>query len=689
MDTLLSIEDLSVRIPRRKDEVQPLSGVNLTVGRGQTLGIVGESGSGKTMTALALMGLLPSNGYVSSGQITLDGKALVGMEDTELRRLRGTEVGMIFQDPMTSLNPTMTIGDQIGEPLRVHHSASKKEAYEAAIDIMRRVGMPRPDKIVGDYPHQLSGGMRQRAMIAMALICRPKLLIADEPTTALDVTTQMQILDLIDDVKDEFGSSVILVTHDLAVVAGRADSVAVMYSGRVMEQAPSRELFTNPRHQYTRALLAALPERAHNADAELYSIPGSPLEITEEVTGCPFAPRCAFAQDVCHTVTPTLGEGSHKVACHFPGGKPLTNELRSVSRNDALDESKPILQVSHVSRNFPAYGGSLVRRKIGTVSAVSDVSLTIYEGEVFGVVGESGCGKSTLGRLIAGLDDVSEGEIEVGGVRLCGLRGKERKKFHAQVQMMFQDSAAAMDPRMRVDEIILEPLNIQKVGTRAQRHDRVAALVEQIGLPRDALSRYPHEFSGGQLQRIGLARVLALNPRLIVCDEPVSALDVSVQAQVLNQMRALQQRYSLAYVFISHDLSVVQYMSDRIAVMYLGKIVEYGDADSVARRPLHPYTKGLVDAVPRIEDAFTEEVSRLKIDGETPSAMDPPSGCRFRTRCPFAQDICAAQEPALRKLRTGQGNDQFVACHFPLVDGVQARVTSAIAGSGPGVAGRV
>lgn len=682
MDTLLSIEDLSVRIPRRKDEVQPLSGVNLTVGRGQTLGIVGESGSGKTMTALALMGLLPSNGYVSSGQITLDGKALVGMDDAELRRLRGTEVGMIFQDPMTSLNPTMTIGDQIGEPLRVHRSASKKEADEAAIDIMRRVGMPRPDKIVGDYPHQLSGGMRQRAMIAMALICRPKLLIADEPTTALDVTTQMQILDLIDDVKEEFGSSVILVTHDLAVVAGRADSVAVMYSGRVMEQAPSRELFTNPRHQYTRALLAALPERAHSADAELYSIPGSPPEITEEVTGCPFAPRCTFAQDVCHTVTPTLGEGSHKVACHFPGGEPLTNELRSVARNAALDESKPILEVTHVSRNFPAYGGSLVRRKIGTVSAVADVCLTIYEGEVFGLVGESGCGKSTLGRLIAGLDDVSEGEIEVGGVRISDLRGRERKKFHAQVQMMFQDSAAAMDPRMRVDEIILEPLNIQKVGTRAQRRDRVAALVEQIGLPRDALSRYPHEFSGGQLQRIGLARALALNPRLIVCDEPVSALDVSVQAQVLNEMRALQQRYSLAYVFISHDLSVVQYMSDRIAVMYLGKIVEYGDADSVARRPLHPYTKGLVDAVPRIEDAFTEEVTRLKIDGETPSAMDPPSGCRFRTRCPFAQDICAAQEPTLRKLRAGQGGDQFggdqfVACHFPLVDGVQARVASA------------
>ncbi|WP_406710826.1 ABC transporter ATP-binding protein [Trueperella pyogenes] len=668
MDTLLSIEDLSVRIPRRKDEVQPLSGVNLTVGRGQTLGIVGESGSGKTMTALALMGLLPSNGYVSSGQITLDGRALVGMEDAELRKLRGTEIGMIFQDPMTSLNPTMTIGDQIGEPLRVHRGASKADAQAAAIDIMRRVGMPRPDKIVGDYPHQLSGGMRQRAMIAMALICRPKLLIADEPTTALDVTTQMQILDLIDDVKEEFGSSVILVTHDLAVVAGRADSVAVMYSGRVMEQAPARDLFTNPQHQYTRALLAALPERARTSDSELYSIPGSPPEITQEVAGCPFAPRCSFAQDICTTTTPLLGEATHKVACHFPGGEPLDNELEELAPNRVRNEAKPILKVRHVSRNFPAYGGSLVRRKIGTVSAVSDVSLTIYEGEVFGLVGESGCGKSTLGRLIAGLDEVSSGDIEVAGVSISALRGKERRKFHAEVQMMFQDSAAAMDPRMRVDEIILEPLHIQKVGSRAERNARVDTLVAQIGLPQDALSRYPHEFSGGQLQRIGLARALALNPRLIVCDEPVSALDVSVQAQVLNEMRTLQQKYSLAYIFISHDLSVVQYMSDRVAVMYLGKIVEYGQADDVALRPLHPYTKGLVDAVPRIEDAFAAQRTRLRIEGETPSAMNPPSGCRFRTRCPFARDICAAEEPQLRALRTCAGREQVVACHFPLVD---------------------
>lgn len=697
--SLLSINNLSVRIPRRKDEVQPLSGVNLTLERGQTIGVVGESGSGKTMTALAIMGLLPSNGYIAAGQIELDGKALVGMPDKELRKLRGTEIGMIFQDPMTSLNPTMTIGDQIGEPLRVHKGATKKEAHEEAVAIMRRVGMPRADKILTDYPHQLSGGMRQRAMIAMALINRPKLLIADEPTTALDVTTQMQILDLIDDVKEDFGTSVILVTHDLAVVAGRADSVAVMYAGRVMEQAPTQDLFTSPQHQYTRALLSALPERAA-AHTKLYSIPGSPPEITKEIAGCPFAPRCTEATEKCRTQVPQLvpfvaggragaaaglagagaagtsettgavaagvGKAAHMVACFHPGGPELVNEPLAASSLYDPANAKVLLEVHHVTREFPAYGGSLVRRQVGKVSAVADVSLEVMEGETFGLVGESGCGKSTLGRLIAGLDDPTSGNVELMGHNAARLKGRERRAFHRNVQMMFQDSAAAMDPRMRVDEIILEPLEIQRVGTKATREARVDELVDEIGLPPDALSRYPHEFSGGQLQRIGLARALALNPNLIVCDEPVSALDVSVQAQVLNQMRDLQDKYSLSYIFISHDLSVVRYMSERIGVMYLGKLVELGPSELVSERPLHPYTRGLVDAVPRIEDAFTTKRDRFKIDGETPSAMEPPSGCRFRTRCPFAKDVCAAEEPKLRVLRSDESGAQAVACHFPL-----------------------
>lgn len=664
---LLSIRDLHVTIPRRKGQVTPLNGVNLDVYAGQTIGIVGESGSGKTMSALAVMGLLPGNGKVTQGEIIFDGTDLTKAHPNEVRKLRGTEIGMIFQDPMTSLNPTMTIGKQIGESLRVHKGYSKADARQAAIDIMRRVGMPRAEKIVDDYPHQLSGGMRQRAMIAMALVCHPKLLIADEPTTALDVTTQMQILDLLDELKEEFGSAVILVTHDLAVVSGRADTVAVMYAGQVMEQAPSKEFFASPDHQYTRALLAALPERATHSKERLYSIPGMPPSLTEPIIGCPFAPRCAFATDECHTTTPQLVGDTHKVACFHPGGDKLQVETFSGELGNIADQPV-ILKVQDVSKNFEAKGGGLFRRTTGKVSAVKDVSFEVRRGETFGLVGESGCGKSTLGRVIAGLDDASAGHIVIDGKDLSTLTGSDRIKFHRTVQMMFQDSAAAMDPRMRVDEIIGEPLAIQKMGNRQERAERTEELVEKIGLPENALERYPHEFSGGQLQRIGLARSLALNPDVIVCDEPVSALDVSVQAQVLNQMRDLQQQYGLSYLFISHDLAVVRYMSDRIGVMYLGTLVEMGDADDVTETPMHPYTRGLIDAVPRIDEPELDR-EKFKIEGELPSALNPPSGCRFRTRCPFAQDICATEVPVLetKGVEGSNGHPHQVACHFPLL----------------------
>ncbi|MCS4484307.1 ABC transporter ATP-binding protein [Gleimia sp. 6138-11-ORH1] len=664
---LLSIQDLHVTIPRRKGQVTPLNGVNLDVYAGQTLGIVGESGSGKTMTALAVMGLLPGNGYVASGDILFDGINLTQEKPETVRKLRGTQMGMIFQDPMTSLNPTMSIGKQIGESLRVHKKYSRKDARDAAIEIMRRVGMPRAEKIVDDYPHQLSGGMRQRAMIAMALVCHPKLLIADEPTTALDVTTQMQILDLLDELKEEFGSAVILVTHDLAVVSGRADTVAVMYAGQVMEQAPSEEFFASPDHQYTRALLAALPERATHSKERLYSIPGIPPALTEPIKGCPFAPRCTFATEQCHRETPSLLGETHKVACFHPGGEKLKVETFADTQI-ALTEQPIILQVEGVCKDFEARAGSLIRKKIGTVSAVKDVSFNVRRGETFGLVGESGCGKSTLGRVIAGLDEATNGKIIINGKDLSSLTGSDRIKFHRTVQMMFQDSAAAMDPRMRVDEIISEPMAIQKTAKRKERMERTEELVEKIGLPENSLERYPHEFSGGQLQRIGLARSLALNPDVIVCDEPVSALDVSVQAQVLNQMRELQTQYGLSYLFISHDLAVVRYMSDRIGVMYLGTLVELGDADDITENPLHPYTRGLIDAVPRIDEPVLNR-EKFKITGELPSAIDPPSGCRFRTRCPFAQEICATEVPNLEEKGTVGRNGQAhqVACHFPLL----------------------
>lgn len=671
-DPLLTLTGLEVTIPVRHGEVTPLRGVDLSVGRGQTLGLVGESGSGKTMTALSIMGLLPGAGQVSGGSMVFDGTNLALVADDEARRRRGTDIGMIFQDPMTSLNPTMPIGVQVSESLVVHERMGKKDAATRAIDILQRVGMPRPERIAKDYPHQLSGGMRQRAMIAMALVTHPQLLIADEPTTALDVTTQRQILDLIDDLKEEFDSSVILVTHDLGVVAGRADHVAVMYAGRVVETATAQELFLSPQHQYTRALLAALPERAATGSTRLYTIPGTPPDLAQPILGCPFAPRCAHVQEDCLSAMPgPTAAGTHVASCLHPGDRTPHDGGEGASAGDAADqlvvhagEREVILDITDVSKEYPATGGTIVRRTMGSVSAVSGVTIDVRAGETFGLVGESGCGKSTLGRVIAALESPTGGSVRLADVEVAGLKGTGAKAVHRDVQMMFQDSAAAMDPRMRVDEILTEPLAIQRLGTGRERTRRVEALVDEVGLPDKSLEQYPHEFSGGQLQRIGLARSLSLRPQVVVCDEPVSALDVSVQAQVLNLMKDLQRDQGLAYVFISHDLSVVRYMSDRIGVMYLGVMVEQGPAHEIAERPRHPYTRVLIDAVPTVDREDDRE--RLLVEGELPDAMDPPSGCRFRTRCPFAQDICATTPPVHEVGGDGPGERHQVACHFPL-----------------------
>ena len=638
-EPLLELRDLDTDIAVRRGAVHAVDGVSLRVMPGETLGIVGESGSGKTMTALSIMGLLPSGGRVTGGEILFEGRDLRSLPPDEVRRIRGVRMGMVFQDPFTSLNPTMRIGAQVAEPLRVHEKAGRAEARERAVEILRRVGMPRPDKIAGNYPHELSGGMRQRVAIAMALICSPRLLIADEPTTALDVTTQRQILELIDDLREELGMAVILVTHDLGVIAGRADRVAVMYAGRVVETAATRELFRAPRHRYTEALLESLPEAA---DGErLYSIPGLPPEKSQPLTGCRFAPRCRHVTDECEAADIPLTGSGHQFACLHPFKGQLHAGVRTEHAAVPAEPKPPLLSVRGLVKNY------------GQVSAVADVSFDVAPGETFGLVGESGCGKSTVGRLAVGLEQPSAGRITLDGTDIAALSGRERRRMHRQVQLMFQDSYAAMNPRMRVDAILAEPLEIQKVGDRRARID---TLLDQVGLSRQVLERYPHEFSGGQLQRIGLARSLALHPRLIVGDEPVSALDVSIQAQVLNLMRDLQQELGLAYVFISHDLSVVDYMADRIGVMYLGKLVEVGPAGDVVRNARHPYTQALIDAVPTI-DAVPQE--RIAIKGELPSALNPPTGCRFRTRCPLAAEICETEPPLT-------GDLHQVACHFPL-----------------------
>ena len=669
---LLQIKDLHTDIEIRSGVVRALSGVDLHVNPGETLGIVGESGSGKTMTALSLMGLLPQGGKVSSGSIILDGQDLTQLPLKDKRKLRGTKVGMIFQDPLTSLNPTMKIGLQVCEPLRVHEKLSKREALARAVEILKRVGMPRPEVVINNYPHQLSGGMRQRVMIAMALVCKPRILIADEPTTALDVTTQMQILDLIDELRDEYKMGVILITHDLGVVAGHTDRVAVMYAGRIVETAPTKTLFTEPKHRYTSSLMAALPERALEAGTKLFSIPGAPPSLTNLPVGCRFAARCLWATDECRAGYPDLsGDDSHTFSCFHPvqeGDESpaiLQAKLDSGKAEDAVEGAPQIshevlLDVKEASREYESAGSGFFKRNKGVVSAVDRVSITVKKGETYGLVGESGCGKSTVGRLIAGLEPPSGGAIELDGRDLATLKGRDAVRIHRDVQMMFQDSYAAMDPRMRIDQILAEPMSIQKTGNARQIAERIMEILEQVGLTEEILDRYPHEFSGGQLQRIGFARSLTLAPDLIVADEPVSALDVSVQAQVLNLMKDLQQELGLSYLFISHDLAVVQYMADRIGVMYLGRIVEEGPAHEVVKNPKHPYTKALIDSIPVPDPEFKHDESAIKLTGEPPSAVNPPEGCRFRPRCPFAGEECKVQ-PMLTD------ETHRVACHHPLL----------------------
>ena len=669
---LLQIKDLHTDIEIRNGVVRALSGVDLHVNPGETLGIVGESGSGKTMTALSLMGLLPQGGKVSSGSIILDGQDLTKMPLHLKRKMRGTKVGMIFQDPLTSLNPTMKIGLQVCEPLRVHEKLSKRAALARAVEILKRVGMPRPEVVINNYPHQLSGGMRQRVMIAMALVCKPRILIADEPTTALDVTTQMQILDLIDELRDEYKMGVILITHDLGVVAGHTDRVAVMYAGRIVETAPTKTLFTEPKHRYTSSLMAALPERALAAGTKLFSIPGAPPSLTNLPKGCRFAARCLWATDECRAGYPELnGDENHTFSCFHPvqegdeSPAVLQAMMDSGKAEDAVDSTGQIshevlLDVKEASRVYESAGSGFFKRDKGVVSAVDRVSITVNKGETYGLVGESGCGKSTVGRLIAGLESPSGGAIELDGRDLAKLKGRDAVRIHRDVQMMFQDSYAAMDPRMRIDQILAEPMSIQKTGNARQIAERIMEILEQVGLTEEILDRYPHEFSGGQLQRIGFARSLTLAPDLIVADEPVSALDVSVQAQVLNLMKDLQQELGLSYLFISHDLAVVQYMADRIGVMYLGRIVEEGPAHEVVKNPKHPYTKALIDSIPVPDPEFQHDESAIKLTGEPPSAVNPPEGCRFRPRCPFAGEECKVQ-PML----TDEAHR--VACHHPLL----------------------
>ncbi|WP_336629470.1 MULTISPECIES: ABC transporter ATP-binding protein [unclassified Microbacterium] len=679
---MLTIRDLSVQIRTGDRIVRPISGVDLDLARGETLGIVGETGSGKSMTGLAIMGMLPAGSEITNGSIRFDGEELVGRDPRAYRSLRGRRISMVFQDSLTALNPTRRIGDQVAEPLLLHGLAHRAEALRRAEEMLALVGIPRPSERMRDYPHQLSGGMRQRVMIAMALIAEPDLLIADEPTTALDVTIQAEILELLGRLKDQLGMAMILVTHDMGVVARHADRVGVMYAGRLVETGPTRALFRRTRHRYTRALLDSIPSLEQDRGVELFSIPGSPPDPAETVPGCRFAPRCAAATDRCRAERPPLeGEGGHVFACWNPvADAPPVLPGRALPAAPVVETStEPRLEVVDLVQEHPVSGWAPKGRR-RTVKAVSGVSFTVQAGETLGLVGESGCGKSSLGRMLVAMDRPTAGEVRLEGTKVSGVGRRGLGARRARLQMMFQDSGAALDPKMTIGTILREPLAIQGIGTTAERTERAIALLDGVGLGPSILERYPHELSGGQRQRIGLARALALDPDVLVADEPVSALDVSIRSQVLNLMRTQQRERGLSSVVISHDLSVIRYLSDRVGVMYLGKIVEVGATDEVYERPAHPYTAGLLAAVPIADPDAPPPDAAERVRGELPSPLDPPSGCRFRTRCPLATELCATVEPMLEAV----GDAHDVACHFPLQPKAQAPADASAPGARPG-----
>jgi peptide/nickel transport system ATP-binding protein len=667
--SLLEIAGLRTEIATREGKVHAVDGVSLTVDAGEAVGLVGESGSGKTMTGMSVMRLLPKGGSITGGSIRFAGNELTSLSEAAMRRLRGNEIALISQDPMSSLNPVRTIGSQLREAYQIHVGGSHRAATRRAVEVLGMVGMPRPAERLDDYPYQFSGGMRQRAMIAIGLVCEPKLLIADEPTTALDVSIQAQILELIGQLRAQLSMGVLLITHDMGVIAGHTDRVAVMYAGKVVEQAATAALFSDPRHRYTEALFESMPTLEQDRAVSLRTIPGTPPKLIGLARACRFAPRCRFAGDDCGGEDPALRTVApgHAHACLHPR-EPGTQVSAVTSRRERAEVTdEPLLELDSVVKRFSLRSQAPFQRG-RVVHAVSGVSLSVRAGETFGIVGESGCGKTTLGRMIVGLEQPTSGSVIFDGRPLGAQRGTEFRRRRRDLQIMFQDSAAALDPRMPVSALIAEPLAAQHIGTRRERQAMVTELLDAVGLSREAAGRYPHEFSGGQRQRIAMARALALKPKVIVADEPVSALDVSVQAQILNLMRSLQDRYQLTYVVISHDLSLLKYLADRIGVMYLGMLVEAGTSEEVYGAPRHPYTAGLIQAIPLPDPAHERAKVTSGLGGELPSAVNPPSGCRFRTRCPRASALCAQEAPVL----AATGSLHAVACHHPLTTGAEA-----------------
>ena len=611
-DVVLDVRDLCVRV----GDTDLVTDVAFSIGRGERVGLIGESGSGKSLTGLSLMGLLPED-LVESGSVRLPGSDLevVGASDHALSRVRGRDVAMVFQEPMTALNPTMRVGDQVAEALHIHRTETDRAAaHRRAVDLLEQVRLPDPADTARAYPHQLSGGQRQRVVLAIALANNPALLICDEPTTALDVTVQALVLDLIVRGVESRDAALLLITHDLSVVATACERVLVMYGGRIVEAGPVKQVFRRPRHRYTEGLLAA-SDLASDSGRRLRTIPGSVPAAGEFPGGCVFRNRCAFATDVCATLPAWVGSASHGYACHHPAGAGRDAPSDRAPADTVVSQpypqdrpappAEPVIVVEDLVRDYQRPRTSLTRPG-RVVHALTGVSFEVAAGERFGIVGESGCGKSTLLRLLAGLDQPTAGRIVVEGTDIAPLPERRLRFLRDQLQMVFQDPMSSLDPRMRVRDIVAEPLVAQ--GNRAPRA-RVGELLTGVGLPETALHRYPHQFSGGQRQRISIARALAPAPDILLADEPVSALDVSVRAQVLNLIGDLVDELELTLVFVSHDLSVVRHLCDRVAVMSAGEIVEIGPVEQLWRNPQHPYTRRLLAAVPTMERALSGETT--------------------------------------------------------------------------------
>jgi peptide/nickel transport system ATP-binding protein len=668
---LLEVQDLHVHFVTTRGVVRAVEGISYTVARGEVVALVGESGCGKSVSSLAIMRLLAKPaGRVVGGRILFEGRDLLQLADDEMREIRGRDIAMIFQEPMTSLNPVLTVGFQIMEPMLIHLQMDMSSARKRAHELLRMVGIPDAERRLDQYPHQFSGGMRQRVMIAIALACNPKLIIADEPTTALDVTIQAQILKLMKDLSRDLGIALVVITHNLGIVARYADRVNVMYAARLTEQASARELFAKPLHPYTAGLLRSVPRLDRARGAKLETIEGMPPNLLDPPEGCRFSPRCAAQVPESLEKLPPLveAERNHYSACvrAFEMAR-VGAEGLGLARASLLppavkmiDRSEPLMRVRDLKTHFDvATGLKALTASRAVVRAVDGLSFDVFRGETLGLVGESGCGKTTVGRTLLRLDNATEGSIAFRGEDVTRASGEALKRYRRQIQVIFQDPYSSLNPRMTIGQIIAEPLLVYKLEpNREAARAKVTQLLTQVGLFEYMAQRYPHELSGGQRQRVGIARALAMQPSFIVCDEPVSALDVSIQAQIINLLEDLQQTFGLTYLFIAHDLAVVRHISDRVIVMYLGRAMEIADRDALYAEPLHPYTRALLDAVPIPDPALEERREYKVLSGEVPSPLNPPRGCVFHTRCPLASEECKMQVPELREVRPGH----YAAC---------------------------